>query len=390
MIRLLHIADVHPNAAATFAGKTVIDPATGLNQSLTDLQRSLKFVHDVATNPDTRCDALLIAGDVFDSVKPSMNEVRVMMEFLLPIVDEMPVIVIAGNHDISTNPNDATALSCLYGISNLFIAERPHTILLNIREQPVRFCLLPYPTKGRLLTQEIARDASPEQVTAMINQCLVDILRGFAAEFEPGVPRVLLAHGSVSNAKVGDQPRSLAHDILIPLDACETFDYVALGHIHQPQQVAHNAWYSGSLMRNGFGEEHEEKGFNIVELDVMRDVTFVENPHARRYRTIGVEHLNNHVAVLGLDASTVWRFKDQLNAGDYQELKPLLDQLQAATPFMQLDVELLHEDRTRDAGMAACPTMEQALARALTGSVDKAELPALFEKHQALLMEVNA
>lgn len=390
MIRLVHLGDIHPNNSQTYAGKTVLDPETGLNQSLTDLRKSLAFTYEIATAPATRCDAAVLTGDLFDSPRPHANEVRVIADFVQRLADDMPVLIIPGNHDMSQNPNDATALECLAWIDNVFLCTRPQSYLLLLKEQAVRFCLLPYPTRGRLLANDALAGQSPEQVTAVINQCLGDILRGFTAETEPGLPAVLLAHGSVSQAKVGDQPRSLAHDVLLPLELCERFDYVALGHIHQPQQLAHNAWYSGSLMRQSFGEEHERKGVNLVELDtVTRTVTFVENPHARRYRTISAVDLTAELLNGPLDPETVWRFKDQLNPGDYQTLKPILDRLQAETPLFQMDVELLSEDRARDAGMAQCLSMDEALTRVLKDTMDDHEMPALIEKHQALVQEVT-
>lgn len=390
MIRLAHLGDLHPNNSQTYAGKTVLDPQSGLNQALVDLRRSLRFVIETVTAEPTRCDAALLTGDLFDSPRPHANEVRVLTEFVQVLADEMPVFIIAGNHDMSMNPNDATALECLSGIRNVFLIERPDHHVLDIRGQRVRFFGLPYPTKGRLLTQAMARDVAPEQVTAMINEGLGAILMGFQARIEPGETTVLLAHGSVSNAKVGDQPRSLAHDILIPLEACERFDYVALGHIHQPQQVTHNAWYSGSLMRQSFGEEHENKGFNLIELDVTRDVTYVENPFARWYHTLRAVDLTDELLSHPLDPTMVWRFKDALNPGDYQTLKPILERLQAETPLFQLDVELLSDDRARDAGMAKCLSMEEALTRSLAGAIAEEELPAVLEKHQQLVQEVGA
>ncbi|HEV8539912.1 MAG TPA: exonuclease subunit SbcD [Nitrospiraceae bacterium] len=392
MIRLLHLGDIHPNNSATFAGKTVLDSATGLNQSLTDLQKSLNFAVAVALAAETRCDVALLTGDIFDSPRPHANEVRVIVDFVLRLAEEMPVVIITGNHDISQNPQDASALECLAGIGNVFLRERPDTQVLELQGERVRICCLPYPTKGRLLTQELAKEASPEAVTAFINDGLAAILRGFRFDIEPDELSVLLAHGSVSNAKVGEQPRSLAHDILIPLQECEQFNYVALGHIHQGQQVAPNAWYSSSLMRQSFGEEHEEKGFNLVSLEPGHParVAFIHNPHARVYRTLRAVDIDDDLLATPLDPSIVWRFKDQLIAEDYQRLKPILDELQAGTPFFQIDVELVSEDRARDAGMASMLTMEDALARALTGTIDDAELPSVFEKHQQLVQEVAA
>ena len=255
MIRALHLADLHPNNGATFAGKTVTDPETGRNLALTDLDRSLHFVYEhVTQNPAEPFDLALIAGDVFDSHKPHPNEIRLMRAFIQSLSEYMPIVVIPGNHDMSQNPMDATALEAIKGLENVHVVERPESRLLTIHGNSVQIFCLPYPTKGRLLTQDAAMGKSPEEITAIINQGLGAIIRGFVAERVPGAIHVLLAHGSVANAKVGEQPRSLEHDILIPRDDFDAFDYVALGHIHQPQPIATNACYSGSLVRAGFGE----------------------------------------------------------------------------------------------------------------------------------------
>jgi len=401
MIRALHLGDLHPNNSATFAGKTVLDPSTGLNQALTDLQKSVNFAYAVATATETRCDVALLTGDIFDSPRPHANEVRVIVDFVIRLADEMPVVIITGNHDISQNPQDASALECLAGIGNVFLRERPDTQVLELQGERVRICCLPYPTKGRLLTQELAKAASPEAVTAYINEGLAAILRGFRLDIAPDELSILLAHGSVSNAKVGEQPRSLAHDIFIPLQEFEAFTCVALGHIHQWQEVAPNAWYSSSLMRQSFGEEREEKGFNLISLerDEPARVAFIHNPHAREYRTLRADdlsadllaNLTHSKKVEGswpLDPSIVWRFKDQLSPDQYQSIKPVLDELQAATPFFQVDVELLSEDRARDAGMAQCLTQDEALKRILPSLIDGSEMPRIVEKHQQLVQEV--
>lgn len=391
-MKLLHTADLHPNAAATLAGKTVLDPVTSQCVPLIDLAKSLSFLAD--TVREERCDAILIAGDLWDSCRPHANEVRVIREAVIRLAHFGTVICIAGNHDVSNNPSDATALECLKGVPNVIVVERPQRITLEHRDQPINIFCLPYPRKAQLLTQAEHQSKSPEELTALVNHGLVSILRSFSLEVEPNALNILLAHGSVSNCKVNDQPRSLSHDILIPLELCQEFDYCAFGHIHQAQVLndAGTAWYSGSLMRNGFGEEHEEKGFNLVTLEPghAADVEFVRNPFARTYQTIKAVDLQEDVLSVGLARDVVWRFKDQLNAGDYQILKPLLDRLQAETPLCQVDVELLSEDRARDAGMAACLSMEEALTRALTGTIDEADLPAVVEKHQLLVQECAA
>ncbi len=388
-MRLAHVADIHPNSNATFAGSVAIDPTTGKNVALTDLRKSLEFVY--GTVRDLQCDAVLIPGDVFDSVKPTMDEVAVILEWIELLAEETEIVVIPGNHDMAVSPNMATALEPLRWRRSVHLALSPCSFVLNLQDQLVRFHGLPYPTKGRLLEQAAMADKSPEETTAIINHALGSILRGFRADFGNEEFNVLLAHGSVAHCTVGDQPRSLAHDILLPVDEFAGFDYCALGHIHQHQRVAENAWYSGSLMRNGFGEEREPKGFNLVEIERGQPpkVTFIENPHARVYATINAEHLHAHVDALGLDNETVWRFKDTLTEGDCQAVKPILHRLQNTTRFFQMDVELVRADRARDAEMAQCLTTEAALARVLDASVSAQDRQAIVAKHTQLLEEVT-
>lgn len=390
MIRVLHCGDIHPNSAATFAGKFAIDPETGRNLALTDMERSLEWVFKTAINAERRCGLAILSGDIFDSSKPSMNEVRVVRPWLQALAEEMPVVVIPGNHDMSTNTLDATALEAIKGIDRVHVIERPDSRVLDIGGEQVQIFCLPYPTKGRLLTQDSMRSRSPEEITAIINQHLTAIIRGFVADRIPGIPHVLMAHGSVASARVGDQPRSLDHDILIPRDDFDKFDYVALGHIHEPQQISETAWYSGSLVRASFGEENEDKGINRVELTAGQPprVEHLRNPCARMYCTINRGMLEGNDYADGLQPDMVWRFKDAMTDEERQALQPTLDRLAATTPWFQVDIERIEETRARDASMSAVMTTDEALLRALSATAAEPELPALMEKHRTLEQQV--
>lgn len=389
MIRLAHCADLHPNSKATFAGKVAVDPNTGKNLSLTDFRKSADFLCQVATAPETKVDAVVIPGDLFDSVQPTMDEVRLIVELIERVADEVPVVLVPGNHDMGTSGNMATALEPLTLRHNVHIIERPGSIVLNLGGQPVRFFGLPYPSRGRLLSTIDPQGKSPEEVTALINHGLASILRSFAMDFEEGVPNVLLAHGSVSGAKVGEQPRSIANDIMIPLPEVERFTYTALGHIHQQQQVGPSAWYCGSLLRQSFGEELEYKGFNIVELCHGRpvNVQFVENPHARKYATLDFSDLEfYHHNGETLNPETVWRLKDSMTPQDYMEKKTFIESMASTVPFFQVAIELIEQDRARDTSMSQLMSMDEALLKVLGDAPDPS---ALLEKHHALVSEVS-
>ncbi len=392
MIRLLQISDLHPNSKATFAGKVWNDPETGKNQALTDFRKSLAFVHQVAIAPKTKVDAVVIPGDVFDSVSPTMDEVQVVLEWIEAMSDFCPILVIPGNHDMGASGNMATALEPLKFRSNVFVMERPESRLLNFGDVSVRFFALPYPSKGRLLSNVEHQGKSTEELIAIANQGLAAILRSFKLEFEPGIANVLLAHGSVANAKIGEQPRSIANDIFIPLDELKPFTFVAIGHIHATQAVAENVVYAGSVTRNSFGEESEYKGFNLVDIDEVTDsakVKFVENPHARKYATLDFSDLEfYHHNGESLNPEIVWRLKDSMTPEQYQERKPIIDRLAESVPFFQVAVDLIEQDRARDTSMSQMMSMDEALLKVLA-DVSDSEQSALLEKHHALVSEVS-
>lgn len=317
---------------------------------------------------------------------------RVVREAVVRLARDIPVICCAGNHDVSHNPLDASALECLKDLPNVYVAERPQMFALRLDGQSVQCFCLPYPRKSQLLASDAHKDKPPEEVTAVINHALATILRGFRLEFEAGIPHILLAHGSVAHCQVNDQPRSLAHDILLPLDELSNFDFAALGHIHQRQSLndANTVWYSGSLIRNGFGEEHEPKGCHVVELCQGRPphVQFVENPHARKYKTLSMRDVRE-LEWQGVSAEHVYRIKDTLSPAEHESAKPLIDRWCAEHPWTQVEVELATEARARDAGMATMLTMEDTLLRALAGHVEEPDLPAVLEKHRSLVAHLE-
>ena len=392
MIRILHTGDIHPNNAATFAGRLTIDPKTSQNLALSDLENSLEFLTSQAFR--RQANLALLAGDLFDVHKPHPNEIRLIRSFVARLGNMMPVVAIPGNHDMSQNPSDNTALEAIKGMPNVHVQERPSVVRLKIGNQDVDVFCLPYPTKGRLLTQDRMMDKSPEEILAIINNGLASIIRDMLTQRDPRAVTLLLAHGTTRAATVGEQPRSIEHDILIPLEETGRFDYVALGHIHKPQSVAPNAYYCGSLVRQTFGEQNESKGFNLAVVDrtapqALPVVHYIENPHARTYATLTREdwrRTEHHEGPQTLDPACVWRFKDTLTAEEEQELRPALDRLTRDTPWFQVNIERQEEARSRDAGMSSVLTSEEALLRALDGlpSAEGQDRDALIEKHRTI------
>lgn len=395
-VTFLHLADLHPNNSQTFAGQLLLDPQTGRNQALEDLRKSLAFVVSMALTRkaiDPRgFDACLISGDLFDVPRPHPNEIAMIKDFLFQITDHCPVIVIPGNHDLSQSPSDASALASIVGMRDIRILDRPEQHWLSFYGMDICISGLPYPIPKRLLTDETYQHLGSEELTAAVNHHLAQIVRGMQAIQPKPDFHLLLAHGTTSNAMVGEQPRSISHDILLPLNEMQSFDYVALGHIHRAQQVSPNAWYSGSLMRQSFNEEHEPKGFNVVRLEKgqLPDVSFIENPFARPYRTIDCgDQFTELLGAVDLPNTLVLRIKDSIHPQHLAFFQDSIKVLRDKIPLLQVDLTVQEEDRARDSEMADIPGVEDAVKRTLNKQgLDEQTITRILRLHHELSQEV--
>jgi exonuclease SbcD len=123
-------------------------------------------------------------------------------------------------------------------------------------------------------------------------------LLDLVSELNPELPALLVAHASVSTAKPGSERSMLVGRdpvLLLGNVALPAFDYVALGHIHRRQALLQcpPVVYAGSLERFDFGDEAEDKGFYLVNIEKKGkekrvDYEFHEI-NARRFVTVTVD-----------------------------------------------------------------------------------------------------
>lgn len=393
-MRLLHLADLHPQANATYAGKLILDPATGCSVGLTDFKKSVEAV--LAWEAEHPCDLAVLAGDLFNTARPTPAEYTVIEDFLLSILERMSCVIIAGNHDQDVNSATATALEPLrplirarkHAPHELHIMTAPDRAIIQTGAGKVCVTGLPYPSKGRLQAAGEQAQAA-ETVMADMNEGLRKIVEAMSQVIPTDCLNVMVAHGTVGSAQVGEQPRSIAHDLMIPVDLMDRFDYVALGHIHRHQQVAPNAWYAGSLLCQSFGEKDEPKGWCAVELERGQapQVTHIENPHSRQHVNIAIADIDEaHV----LFSDEVFRIVGDVSESDYPEACLKVAKFEQSHPFTQNSVEVARtESRIRDAGMSALLSEDEAVERVVRGLVDENQVPAVMAAHQALREEVG-
>jgi exonuclease SbcD len=223
-------------------------------------------------------DALLVAGDVFDTSAPSNRAQELYYRFLCRVAASScrHVVVVAGNHDSPSFLNAPKELLKALDVhvvgSRTEDPEDEVLVLRNEQDAPeLIVCAVPYLRDRDIRTAEAGESVEDK------GQKLIDGIRTHYAavaalaeqkreELGVDIPIVATGHLFAAGGQTidGDGVRdlyvgSLAHVTAGIFPAC--FDYLALGHLHVPQKVngSETIRYSGSPLPMGFGEAKQQK-----------------------------------------------------------------------------------------------------------------------------------
>ena len=273
-MRLLHSADWH--LGRLFHGVSLVDDQAHLLDGFARLAAEAKI------------DAVLIAGDVYDRAVPPPDAVTLFDEFLAKVAGELriPTVVIAGNHDSADRLGFGARLLAHGGLHVRGRLEAtPSAIELSDEYGPIDIHAIPFvdPPHARVALE----DAELKDHDA----CNAAILDRARAGFSPGRRQVCVAHAFVAGASIGasmdasmdveesdsERPLMVGGGGRVDASRFAGFDYVALGHLHRPQQVgSERIRYSGSLMPYSFGESKHVKSVSVIELDAKGGVEIEE------------------------------------------------------------------------------------------------------------------
>ena len=296
-MKILHFSDAH--IGVENYGRT--DPDTGLSTRLTDFLDTLDEVADYAI--EERVDLVLFCGDAYKSRNPNQTHQREFARRIARLsTAEIPVFLLVGNHDMPFTTSRASALEIFrtLDVRNVYTGDQLDIYRIPTASGPVQVLALPWVRRSAFLAREETRGMTPEQVNEAIQQALTDLIRARADELDESVPAIFAGHVSVGEAKTGSEQSMLLgrdHVLLKSSVALPQFDYVALGHIHRRQELGRNppVVYAGSLQRVDFGEEQDDKGFYVVDIDPAapqgkRATSFdFHQVDARRFLTIPVD-----------------------------------------------------------------------------------------------------
>lgn len=210
LLRILHTADWQLGKPF---GSIKGDPAAVLREE------RFSAVGRVADLAAARAvDAVLVAGDVFDSPTVPDQVLRRALEAMRPY--QGPWVLLPGNHDPALSESPWTRLQRLGLPANIHLALAPEPVLL----AEGGLAVLPAP---------LTRRHEPDDLTEWMERC----------ETPEGAVRVGLAHGSVVNFDPEGEARNAISDRRADTAG---LSYLALGDWHGAREVAPRTWYSGT------------------------------------------------------------------------------------------------------------------------------------------------
>ena len=259
-MKLIHLSDLH-------IGKRVNEFSM-----IEDQKYILKQI--LAIVETEQADGVILAGDIYDKPIPSAEAVLVFDEFLTKLANgSRSIFVVSGNHD--------SAERIAFG-ARLMNSRRVYlSPVYEGNVEPVRLSdpygevyiyLLPFikPAIVRHAFEEESKESPPHQRSAESIESYQDAVQVAVTHMnvDTGKRNILAAHQFVTGAKRCDsEDVSVGGLDNVDVSILESFDYVALGHIHSPQYIGRETVrYCGTPLKYSFSEADQEKSVTVVEL----------------------------------------------------------------------------------------------------------------------------
>ena len=247
-MKLIHLSDIH-------LGKRVNEFSM-----LEDQAHILKKI--LAVVDEEKPNGVLIAGDVYDKSVPSTEAVQLFDDFLVRLAKrKLPVFIISGNHDSPERLSFANRLIDAVGIHLAPVYSGVvEPVTLSDEYGPVNVYMLPFikPAHVRGFFPDTEITGYSDAVAAAIGRMNIDKTQR----------NVLITHQFVTGAQRSDSEElSVGGTDNIGAEVFCDFDYVALGHIHGPQNMdSGRIRYCGSPLKYSFSEAAQQKSVTVAEL----------------------------------------------------------------------------------------------------------------------------
>ena len=247
-MKLIHLSDLH-------IGKRVNEVSMIEDQEYI-LTQIIRIVDD------EKPDGVLLAGDIYDKSVPSAEAVTLFDDFLCRLAKRnLPVFLISGNHD---SPERLAFGGRLMSGAGIHVSPvyngKVEPVTLMDGDGPVHIWLMPF-----VKPAHVKRFEPEEGIESYTDALRVAIGR---MNIDPSERNVLVTHQFVTGATTCESEElSVGGSDNVDASVFADFDYVALGHIHGPQNIGSNRIrYCGTPLKYSFSEMNHHKSVTVVEL----------------------------------------------------------------------------------------------------------------------------
>jgi exonuclease SbcD len=366
-VRILHTSDWH--LGQHFMGKT----------RQTEHRAFIDWL--VAQAVEQAADAVVVAGDIFDTGAPPSYARELYHRAILALRDAgVPLVVLGGNHDSVAVLDESRLLLAPLGTRVLPGAgARPDDqVLVLLRRDGAPgavLCAVPFLRPRDLpLTSRPGQEAADKQ--RALREAIRDHYAGLhrlaraRADALGGLPIVATGHLTTVGASASESVREIYVGALeaFPTDAFPPADYIALGHIHRPQKVGglEHIRYSGSPIPLGFDEARQQKEVLLADFGAtaLRSVTPLPVPCFQplallRGRLADLPGLLGAAAAAGTTGCPVW-LDVEVATDDYlPDLQQRIARMAEGLPVEVLRVRRARGDAVAALSGAALETLDE-------------------------------
>lgn len=262
-MKFLHTADWH------------LGVKTNGRDRLAEQRRVIDEILSIATYENVDC--VILAGDIFNTASPSADAEELFFDSIEKLSNggDRFVFVLAGNHDDPTRLSAGLPLASKHNIALASDLEKLNEktfnkngivkvvetgkghIKIQKNEEIVTIAYLPYPSESRISTKVDSELSYADKVEKWAEIA--------ASAFSNDTFNIFVSHLFMVGAKTNSGDVKVGDILAVPKNKIPKADYTALGHIHTPQSLGDNTYYSGAITQLTVGQKG--LGVNIFETE---------------------------------------------------------------------------------------------------------------------------
>ena len=289
-MKILHTSDWHLGVKTN-----------GINR-LNEQKKVLEEILSIANFENIDC--VIIAGDIFNTANPSAEAEELFFDTIEKLSDhgDRFVFVLAGNHDDPTRIEAGLPLASKHNIAlvgdlikikqNSFNSDALVKVIetgkgyLKIQksEEIATIAYLPYPSESRIMEKVDSDLEYGEKVKfwASIG----------SNAFSEDTINIFVSHLFMVGSKTKDSEVKVGDLLAVTKNCIPNADYVALGHIHTPQHLGDNIYYSGAITALSSGQTG--LGVNIIETEdnVIKTISTLTLSNVAKFEKVEINGIS--------------------------------------------------------------------------------------------------